>query len=303
VSVSVLVCTYQRSAEVVRCLEALGRVRFTASDLEVVIVDDGSDDPIDSAVAALRLPMATRVIRQPHGGLASARNTGIRAAAGDLLVIIDDDTVADPGLIEEHCRSHRGRDRLVVMGRVRHVSPGRPPGRFPRLADLSMSFFWTANVSVARRHLLDAGLFDEDFREYGWEDLELGDRLRALGLSRRRNWRAVVDHVKLPPGAADVPAMLARAEASGRSAVVYIRKRPTLGARLATGFTMPRRTLSRALGRYESRFSAVISRAPDGPLGGRARVAAEILAGLRYYRAAEQAMAEDVAAPPPDPPV
>ncbi len=300
-AVSVLICTYQRPAQVLRCLEALGRVRFPASDLEVVIVDDGGDDPIEAAVGSVHLPMPARVIRQPHGGLASARNTGIRAAAGDLLIIIDDDTVPDARLIEEHCRSHRDGDRFVVMGRVRHVSPGRPAGRWPRLADLSTSFFWTANVSIARRHLLDAGLFDEDFREYGWEDLELGDRLRAMGLSRRRNWRAVVDHVKRPPTPADVPAMLARADASGRSAVVYLRKRPTVRARLATGLTAPRRALSKALGLGESRFSAVVARAPDGPLRGSARVAAEILAGIHYYRSAERAMASAADVPRSEP--
>ena len=298
-AVSVLICTYRRSAGVVRCLEALGRVRFPSSDLEIVVVDDGSDDGTGEAVGRLRLPMALRVISQPHGGLASARNTGIRAARGELLVIVDDDTVADARLIEEHCRSHRGRDRLVVMGRVRHVYPGADVSRWPRLADLSTSFFWTANVSISRRHLLEAGLFDEEFREYGWEDLELGDRLRALGLSRRRNWRAVVDHVKRRSTPADVPAMLARAEASGRTAVIYARKRPTLRARLATGLTRPRRALFEVLGRHETRFGAIVSRAPDGPLRGRARLAAELLTGIHYYRSAERAIAAELAAGPP----
>jgi hypothetical protein len=171
--------------------------------------------------------------------------------------------------------------------------------RWPRLADLSTSFFWTANVSIARRHLLDAGLFDEEFREYGWEDLELGDRLRALGLSRRHNWRAVVDHEKRRPTPVDVPAMLARAEASGRTAVIYTRKRPTLRARLATGLTGPHRALFDVLGRHETRFGAVVSRAPAGPLRGRTRAAAELLVGIHYYRSAQRAIAADLAARPP----
>jgi glycosyltransferase involved in cell wall biosynthesis len=291
VGVTVLISTFQRSAQVVRCLEALGRLRFPASELEIIVVDDGSEDGTAAAVEQVHLPFEVRCLRRRHCGPASARNAGIRAARGALIVIIDDDTVADPALVEEHCRSHREHDRLVVMGRVRHLSPGEPPGRWPRLADLSTSFFWTTNVSVARRHLVKAGLFDEDFTEYGWEDPELGDRLRALGLKRRWNWRAVVDHEKQALRPSDVPAMLARAEATGRMAVVYVRKHPTLRARLATGLTLPRRALSGLLGRFEGGLKAAVDRAPDAALRGRARLAAEVLSGVHYYRSAEESLA------------
>lgn len=298
VRVTVLISTYQRPAQVTRCLEALGRLRFPAWELEILVVDDGSDDGTEAAVRLVHLPFDVRYLRQPHGGAASARNAGIRAARGELIVIIDDDTVAVPALVQEHCRSHHGHDRLVVMGWVRHVSPGKPPRRWPRLADLSTSFFWTSNVSIARRHLLEAGLFDEDFTEYGWEDPELGDRLRALGLKRRWNWRAIVDHEKRAPRPSDLPALLARAEAAGRTAVVYVRKQPTLRARLATGLTPARRALSRLLGRHERRLRAVVNRAPEAPLRGRARLAAEVLSGIHYYRSAERTLR---AASPPQP--
>jgi GT2 family glycosyltransferase len=188
------------------------------------------------------------------------------------------------------------------MGRVRHVAPGEPPGRWPRLEDLSTSFFWTSNVSVARRHLIDAGLFDEDFTEYGWEDPELGDRLRALGLKRRWNWRAIVDHEKRAPRPSDLPAILARAESAGRMAVVYVRKHPTLRARLATGLTLPRRSLSKVLERFEPLLTAAVERAPDGPLGGGRRLAAEVLSGVHYYRSAERAQRAAPVGQPAEPP-
>ncbi len=49
-------------------------------------------------------------------------------------------------------------------------------------ANYSGNYFWTSNVSL-RRARLDrvGGRFDESFTEYGWEDIELGMRLRAIG--------------------------------------------------------------------------------------------------------------------------
>ncbi len=51
-----------------------------------------------------------------------------------------------------------------------------------KVTDISRAFFATGNASIRKEHLFDAGLFDESFVEYGWEDLELGIRLRRLGL-------------------------------------------------------------------------------------------------------------------------
>jgi predicted glycosyltransferase involved in capsule biosynthesis len=44
------------------------------------------------------------------------------------------------------------------------------------MEDISYNFFWTSNVSIKKEYIDKAGRFDEDFREYGWEDIELGLR-------------------------------------------------------------------------------------------------------------------------------
>jgi len=288
--VTVLVCTYRRRERILACLDSLSRLRFPAGGLELLVVDDGSDDGTAEDIGRRRIQVPVRVLRQAHAGLAAARNTGIRSATGQIIVMVDDDTVAHPDLASEHWLSHCDSDRAVVMGWVRHVIPGGTAGYLPRLSDLSTSFFWTANVSVARRHLLEAGLFYEGFAEYGWEDLEMGDRLRERGLRRRRNWRAIVDHVKPPPTPSSLPAMMARAEASGRSAVVYLLRRPCARTRLATGLTRPRRALFRQLDGWEARLRRVVSRAPEAPLHGAGRIAAELLSGIHYYRSAGNAL-------------
>jgi glycosyltransferase involved in cell wall biosynthesis len=240
----------------------------------------------------MTLPCPLRAVTQAHAGLAAARNAGIRVARGQVVLFIDDDTLADPALLAGHWRSHREHPGSVVVGGVRHVhSPDDPPGRVRRLADLSTSFFWTTNASVGRDELFGAGLFDEAFVEYGWEDLEFGDRLRQRGLRRCRNPRAIVRHVKPPLRTKDVPALISRAEASGRSAVLYVRKRPTLRARMATGITPVRRRVARWLSRAEHSLEAATSHGGEGPLGPAARTSAYLLETIHYYRAIERTLA------------
>lgn len=297
--ITVQICTFNRAEPLRRCLRAVGRLDFPPAELEVVVVDDGSDDPTPAVLDACapELPFSLRVVRQGHRGLAAARNAGIRAACGDVVLFIDDDTVPHPKLAAEHWRSHDGACRLVVLGRVRHFSTTDAPRRLPRLANLSTSFFWTTNVSARRRDLVEAGLFDEAFSEYGWEDVELGDRLRALGLRRRVNWRAIVDHEQLHPAGADLRGRLSRSAASGRSAVVYLRKHPTRRARLATGLTSLRRSAARLFGSCEPWLWTVVTRTGDRRLGPAGRAAEFTLCLIHYYRAAEEALGAGSATP------
>ena len=75
--------------------EAVASVLDDRSDLELIIVDDGSDEPVDQLLAALdddRL----RVLRVEHGGLSHARNAGLRVARGAYVRFADADDVVEP---------------------------------------------------------------------------------------------------------------------------------------------------------------------------------------------------------------
>ncbi len=291
IDVSVQICTYNRPEMAVACLDSLREQTFPGDRFEVILVDDGSDDDRRAAIDVAAFPFALRVVRLEHGGLARARNAGIRAAAGEVVLFLDDDTIPDRRLIEEHWHAHRQHPRAVVLGWVNHVDRAdiaRPRRR--RLADFSTSFFWTANASVRRCDLLAAGLFDESFTEYGWEDLEIGDRLRALGLARRFNGRAVVSHVKRRWRGSDLPGLLRQAEASGRSAVVYVRKRPSRRARLATGISPLRMAMNRMLEAGEGWYRRRVERAGDVALQGLDWAAAYLWTRVAYFRSVRAAL-------------
>lgn len=246
--ISLGICSRNRQATLKEVLLSLCDQSLGCDRFEVVLVDDGSTDETAAMVRQVRSHINYSLVYlwQPHSALAAARNTGIRAARGRVMLYIDDDVLAHPELLAEHWKIHERYDRCVCNGWVNHIEqPVRP--NHPRFtaADISTSFFWTSNVSVKLAHLKEAGMFDEDFKEYGWEDQELGLRLMAIGLKKRNNYKAIGFHIKRPPTRANISGALAQAQAKGRSARIYIAKHPRMRSRLATGHHPPRLALAR----------------------------------------------------------
>lgn len=290
--ISVNICSYNRKEVLRAVMESLSDQTLSSDRFELVLVDDGSTDGTEQMVRSLDLPYHVEYVRQEHAGLATARNAGIRAARGRIILYIDDDVLADPRLLEEHVASHDQHDLCVVNGWVNHVEePRRPEKPEFRMADISTSFFWTSNVSVKRQHLVQAGMFDEDFKEYGWEDQEVGLRLMALGLKARNNYKAIGFHVKRPPRRRDVERMVAQSEAKGRTAALYIRKHPRLRTRLSTGIHPPRLVVDKLAqlgGVLESLCRRRLERPdlrPEDELRGLDAWCARQLSTLHYYQA------------------
>ena len=288
IRISVQICSYNRWHLLKRSLEALIAQDLPKDEYEIVFVDDGSTD--DSLAMAQELaqsaPCRIKVLTKANDGLSRARNLGIRNCEGEVILFMDDDTFADPGLLREHLSVHDQHPRCVVLGWVNHIEELDPQG--PRkyvMADYSRSFFWTSNVSVRKKYVEEVGLFDEDFLEYGWEDLELGWRLKKLGLERKTTDKAIVSHFKPPKQKKDLPGMLRQAASSGRSALVYIKKRPTINAHMATGITWPRMALDQLLRPFRSVFQRGVDNAPDGPLTGWAFWCARILCSFEFFDA------------------
>jgi glycosyltransferase involved in cell wall biosynthesis len=195
---SVIVSTFERRDVVLRTVATLLAQDCPAAGYEVIVVVDGSTDGTAAALRALPLGGRLRVIEQQNRGLAGARNTGIRAAASDLLIFLDDDMTCEPALVREHVAAHAQSDALVGLGAI-YVAQDNPPnlsaeyfnaglgGAYLRQRDQPNQPWpedtWSfANTSVRRDLLLQVGLFDERFRMR--EDAEIGVRLLVAGAHR-----------------------------------------------------------------------------------------------------------------------
>ncbi|WP_419912310.1 glycosyltransferase family 2 protein [Candidatus Poriferisodalis sp.] len=128
--VTVVVPYYEAPDALALTLAGLERQTYPADLYEVVVVDDGSDPPLDLAqldLAALNgtgpSRLSLRVVHQEDlgFGLARARNNGARAAQGDVLIFLDCDMVPEADWLSAHARWHHAASDLLTLGFRHHV--------------------------------------------------------------------------------------------------------------------------------------------------------------------------------------
>jgi glycosyltransferase involved in cell wall biosynthesis len=182
-SVSIVVATHNRQTSLNLLIEALRLQEYPAELLEIFIVDDGSEPPAKIEAGQLNV----RILRQPQAGPASARNAGIRAASGDLLLITDDDCRPRPDWVFKFCKSHLASPNALLGGHTKNALPENPYSSASQaLVDYlyeSLSkqsspnyFFTTSNVAGPRAGFLSIQNFDESFPLPAAEDRDLCDR-------------------------------------------------------------------------------------------------------------------------------
>ncbi|MEU8135566.1 bifunctional polysaccharide deacetylase/glycosyltransferase family 2 protein [Streptodolium elevatio] len=128
--VSVIVPAYNEAAGIEATVRSL--VASTHPDVEILVVDDGSDDGTADIVAALGLPGVV-VIRKPNGGKASALNVGIARARHELIVMIDGDTVFEPDAVHRLVQPFADPAVGAVSGNTKVGNRRRILGRWQHL--------------------------------------------------------------------------------------------------------------------------------------------------------------------------
>src|ERR1022692_5150453 len=115
---SVLVCTYNRAALLQNTLESLCRQTLNAGEFEVIVVDDGSEDETRDMATAFEPRLNLLYAYQRNSGLASARNHALFLSRGEIVILLDDDDVADRELLAEHLGTHKAhpQDHIAVLG-------------------------------------------------------------------------------------------------------------------------------------------------------------------------------------------
>ncbi len=196
-SISVVVCTYNGKRTIGDCLDGLRKLDYP--NFEVIVVNDGSTD----GAGDVAREYGFKVIDTPNRGLSSARNTGMRAAKGEIIAYIDDDARPDPHWLTYLAHTflttnHVGvggpnvppPDDGPIAGCVAN-SPGGPVHVL--LTDQKAEHIPGCNMAFRKAALEAIDGFDDRFHIAG-DDVDLCWRLQEKGWTLGFNPAAMVWH-------------------------------------------------------------------------------------------------------------
>ena len=184
---SVVVPAYQAADLIAACVRALAVQTVARARYEIIVVDDASQDDTGALAQAAG---ADWVLRIPHGGPAAARNAGIEAAQGNIVLFTDADCVPSETWLKRMVAPFADADVMGVKGTYRSRQPAWIARlvqlefeiRYARMAALSTIDFVDTYAAAYRRDLLLAvGGFDLAFPIPSAEDVDLSFRLARDG--------------------------------------------------------------------------------------------------------------------------
>jgi glycosyltransferase involved in cell wall biosynthesis len=256
---SIVVPTRNRSGildAMLRCLKAqtLGAERF-----EVIVLDDASGDQTWQVLENHTCHMANlrpHRFERPCGTeatcfIAHLRNEGLRQARGRIFVSLDDDSLVRPDFLERLRRVHTRAGQALVTGPIVDVTtvPDHPFADFEGRVGWHRNPIPGCNFSLPVQMLEDIGGFDESFMHYGWEDLELFERLTRRGFRRVYAREVGIFHAKTPAIRGSFADQLRQEMHRGTMGRYFYQKHPRFRIGLITKQLSPLRGLSRLLDR------------------------------------------------------
>ncbi len=197
---SIIIPTRNRADWLPTCLAHLEQQTFPAARFEIIIVDDGSSDDTYSVLQryAQGAPVRICPIRAAHVGFAAARNIGVEAASGSILLFFADDELASPRLLENHWQAHAGlHAERCFVGEI-HVHPQLSPASLTRISIDETSYedeyleqvsyldAQPSNLSMGKALFKGIGGFDEADALCPLEHVVWAHRLGKSGVEIRR---------------------------------------------------------------------------------------------------------------------
>ena len=195
-TISVVAPTYQRRHALPAFVEPLlGEPELH----DLVLAVDGATDGTQEWLRerALQDPRI-KVLDLPNRGVPATRQAGIEAATGEVVLLMDDDVIAEPGLVAGHLRHHLDREHKLVLGYMPNESESLPPGRrgigriyrrayeshvarFAKEPEFVLQGLWGGNISMRREDFLRVG-FENIAVTRGQDDREFGMRVAKAGI-------------------------------------------------------------------------------------------------------------------------
>ena len=236
---SLIIPTFDRPRQIAGCLESLTRLVPPQSGFEVIVVDDGSPEPLDSIIRPFLGPLRLTLLRQANGGPAKARNAGAAIAKGQFLAFTDDDCRPEAGWLCAIERALEANPTSLVGGVTNNLLRNEVFATASHVIHLMVYAFFNRNpedskLLASNNMALSAALFHDlggfdgvYFGTCASEDRDLCFRCRELGHTMKLIPDAVMGHAH----SMSFKAFCRQHFWYGRGAFRYHRKRSRVVAR------------------------------------------------------------------------
>ena len=220
-NVSIVIPTYNRLPILEKCLFALENQKLNTniSNYEVIVVDDGSTDGTTSWINQNKANLPHVVLfQQEHGGPALGRNLGVIKSKYEIIIFIDSDLIVLDNFINCHVEKllaywRKNDKKCFTYGSVVNTSNFLNP--------------------QSEKHKI----MDTSFSLYGWEDLELGERLKKIGTKLIKCPNAIGFHWHPPFNCEQIESLIAQEKERAKMALVFYKKHPNLRVRFMIQLT------------------------------------------------------------------
>lgn len=211
--ISVIVPTHNRIKALQKCLVSL--FNQTVQPQEIIVIEDGSTDGTKKYLESLKDKIHL-ISHEKNLGQSVARNSGIKAARGDILVFIDDDCAARFNWLESIQKTFKKTGADAVIGKTIYVAENYQ-GRFPEKIVSNNNGTWpgAGNIAYKKSVFKKNGGFDPFFDQYHNEDSELAIRAAKTNTKFVQAPEAVVYHQK---NFWTIPSLFS----SGKNAAVWV---------------------------------------------------------------------------------
>jgi GT2 family glycosyltransferase len=183
---SIVIPTYHRPQQLAACLQVLTRMEYPRDRFEVIVVDDGGENSLDIVLAPFRTALCMTLLRQPHGGVARARNLGVENAKGEFLAFTADDCAPEANWLSALSARFAAKPDCAVGGRIINALPGNSYSTASYLLIMYLyeyyntradeaGFFTPNNLAIPTERFRAMGGFDASFVGQG-EDRDFCDR-------------------------------------------------------------------------------------------------------------------------------
>jgi glycosyltransferase involved in cell wall biosynthesis len=182
---SIIIPTYNRPQALAACIEAIRQLDYPKDFFEVIIVDDGSPNPLKASDFKSDDGIATSILRQNNRGPASARNLGASQAYGDILAFTDDDCTPASRWLSELAQAFHHAPTSLVGGRTINALDNNPYSTASQIIvdeayayflsrEDDLRFFSSNNIALPAHLFLEIGGFNASLRTS--EDRDFCDR-------------------------------------------------------------------------------------------------------------------------------